>query len=360
MPLERRNVMTKSALVASAKDDPSALAMIQSIDEVRAMIPSADLQEVLQIRDQAEAVRAWTSRHKRYQDASTKLSDVSLRATRRAGELLIDMERNRGAATKRCDNVSQRQPTLDELGIERQQSSRWQRIAGIPEKDFEDYIAAHLNKNEPVRFSEALRLAKVTKKKAKRELREQSDDLEAPCITSDLSTLSGYQTIYADPPWQYGNQGTRAATDDHYKTMTVEQICALPIGNIAADEALLWLWTTSGFLRDSFAVIDAWGFTYKACWVWVKPQMGLGNYGRISTEFLMVANRGGLIPDAKGDKNYITAKRGKHSSKPDEFRTVIERISPGPRIELFAREARPGWTAWGNEIERQKFLEAAK
>lgn len=343
-----------SQLAKADKADPSALAMIQSLDEVRAMIPSADLQEVLQIRDQAEAVRGWTEKHKRYQTASTKLSAVSLEASRRAGEHLSKAVKAGNPQLSSSATIS-----LSELGITRDQSSRWQRIASIPEAEFTRYVEEHIEQNEPCRIKEALRIAKVNAKKKKRKAREEAGELDAPCIPSDLSTLSGYQTIYADPPWQYGNQGTRAATDDHYKTMTVAQICALPISTVASDEALLWLWTTSGFLRESFDVIEAWGFTYKACWVWVKPQMGLGNYGRISTEFLMVGSRGGLIPDAKGDKNYLVAKRGKHSSKPDEFRTIVERISPSPRIELFAREARPGWTAWGNEIDRQKFLEAA-
>ena len=165
-----------------------------------------------------------------------------------------------------------------------------------------------------------------------------------------------FSCIYADPPWRYGNQGTRAATDNHYPTMTPADIGALsiadrPIANIAAENAHLHLWTTNAFLFDARAVMEAWGFEYKSCLVWVKPQMGIGNYWRVSHEFMLFGIRGRLPFENRGQMSWVKADRGGHSRKPGIVREMIEKVSPVPRIELFARERTPSWVVWGNQIE---------
>lgn len=170
-----------------------------------------------------------------------------------------------------------------------------------------------------------------------------------------------FATFYADPPWQYDNQATRAATDNHYPTMAIADICSLPVGQLAADKALLFLWTTNGFLEAALTqVIPAWGFTFKSSMVWVKPQMGIGNYVRNAHEFLLIANRGGLIPNGKSQISWVEADRTRHSAKPDAFRHVVESIAPGPRLEMFAREAMPGWHAWGNQVSKSQLLDFAE
>jgi N6-adenosine-specific RNA methylase IME4 len=201
----------------------------------------------------------------------------------------------------------------------------------------------------------------VTQKK-RRESLVVSPDQKTPacCTVDDLAEVARgrtrFATIYADPPWKYGNQSSRAATDDHYGTMTVEEICALPVEQLASDAALLWLWTTNGFLVEALTrVIPAWGFEFKSVLVWCKPQMGTGNYVRVSHEFLLIASRGGLRPDGKNQTSWLVSERERHSAKPNAFREIVEHISPGPRIELFARETRPRWTVWGNEIPRNAF-----
>jgi N6-adenosine-specific RNA methylase IME4 len=179
------------------------------------------------------------------------------------------------------------------------------------------------------------------------------------CDISDLQAIinSGqtFNTVYADPPWNYGNQATRASTGNHYQTMTPESIAGLPIPNIAADNAHLHLWTTNGFLFEAKSIMEAWGFTYKSCMVWVKPQMGIGNYWRVSHEFLLFGLRGKSPFLNRGFKSWIEAKRSKHSKKPEVFRQAIEKVSPGPYIELFGRNTVPGWTVWGNEIKKNLF-----
>lgn len=172
--------------------------------------------------------------------------------------------------------------------------------------------------------------------------------------TADLQTLIDrgrkYACIYADPPWQYGNQGTRAATDNHYPTMTTEDIARLPIDQLVDENAHLHLWTTNAFLFESQMIMESWGFEYKSVLVWVKPQMGIGNYWRVSHEFLLLGVRGSAPFLDRSCMSWVSAERGRHSSKPDAVRKMIERVSPGPRLELFARIHAQGWSAWGNEI----------
>lgn len=158
-----------------------------------------------------------------------------------------------------------------------------------------------------------------------------------------------FACIYADPAWRYSNQGSRGATDNHYQTMTVDEICALPVKSIAADSAHLHLWTTNAFLFEAQRVMEAWGFVYKSCFVWVKPQMGVGNYWRVSHEFMLLGIRGSAPFAAHDEPSWRMLKRHRHSTKPDRIRQIIEKVSPGPRIELFARDSYPGWSAWGNQ-----------
>lgn len=172
-----------------------------------------------------------------------------------------------------------------------------------------------------------------------------------------------YGTILADPPWAYDNTSTRGAAEDHYGTMTIEELCDLPIARQhAADQSHLYLWTTAGHLPEAFKVIEAWGFEYKTYLVWIKPQMGMGNYFRISTELILFGTRGGLRTTQRNIMNYFTAKRGKHSAKPQILQDIITKTSPGPYLEMFTRcyaeqmltgchcsKCRLGWETWGNQ-----------
>lgn len=165
-----------------------------------------------------------------------------------------------------------------------------------------------------------------------------------------------FGSFYADPPWRYDNQGTRASTDNHYETMTVAEICALPVKELAAPDAHLHLWTTNAFLFDCPRVFEAWGFEYRSSFIWCKPQLGIGNYWRNSHEFLLTAIRG----DAKrfndhNLKSWLECDRGKHSAKPEQVPEFIERASPGPYFEMFGRDGRDNWTVWGDQFSQSLF-----
>lgn len=173
-----------------------------------------------------------------------------------------------------------------------------------------------------------------------------------------------FSTFVADPPWDYGNKSTRGSTAKHYGTMTIEELCALDVvPKHSAERAHLYLWTTAGHLPEAFKVMEAWGFTYKTYLVWVKPQMGMGNYFRVSTELVLFGVRGDMRTQRRDVKNYFEVKRGKHSMKPPMFHDLVASCSPGPYMELFSRcdaeqtleglchcsKCRLGWTVWGNQ-----------
>lgn len=174
-----------------------------------------------------------------------------------------------------------------------------------------------------------------------------------------------FSTIVADPPWRYGNTSTRGAAEDHYETMSIEELCELNIARErAADRAHLYLWTTAGHLPDAFKVMDAWGFTYKTYLVWAKPQMGMGNYFRVSTELVLFGIKGDMRTQHQGLMNWFQAKRGKHSAKPEHFYDeLVLKASPGPYLEMFNRcyademldgtcrcsGCRHGWSVWGDQ-----------
>lgn len=174
-------------------------------------------------------------------------------------------------------------------------------------------------------------------------------------LVDDLQKFiaTGYRvgTIYADPPWLYDNQVTRSAASSQYYGMTFTELCDLPVGDLAWADAHLHVWTTNGFLRECLDLIEAWGFEFKSTFVWVKPDPGIGNYWRNSHEFLLTAVRGDATRFADHNlRSWFECKRGRHSGKPEQVRDFIERASPKPWIELFARHPAPNWLSWGHEI----------
>jgi N6-adenosine-specific RNA methylase IME4 len=164
-----------------------------------------------------------------------------------------------------------------------------------------------------------------------------------------------YDIVVADPPWQYDNSGFAQSAAAHYPTLTTDAISALPTTDLTfpkfADPCVLFLWATSPLLPAAHAVLDAWGFGYKACMVWVKDRApGVGWWLDTRHELILIGVRGSGRPLEKVD-SVISAPVDGHSHKPAEAYAAIDRMWPGlRRVECFAREARPGWDRWGNEV----------
>lgn len=168
-----------------------------------------------------------------------------------------------------------------------------------------------------------------------------------------------YKVIYADPPWSYYNKRTRAAADKHYSTMSVADIAAIPVEQIADDDCVLFMWATFPMIQEAMDVIRAWGFTYKTiAFCWVKQNKsghglfwGLGNWTRSNAEVCLLAIKGKPKRICGGVHSVILSPVQRHSQKPAEARgRIVELLGDIPRIELFARERTPGWDVWGNEV----------
>ena len=199
---------------------------------------------------------------------------------------------------------------------------------------------------------EAAKQIRSQKAEARREERVQKIAAMAE-PSPKLSTSRRYPVIYADPPWRYEHaESVSREIENHYPTMSLDDICALPVPDLATDAAVLFLWATSPKLAEAMRVVEAWGFTYRTCAVWSKPQIGMGYYFRQQHELLLVATRGDMPapPPAARVGSVVTADRGRHSAKPAEFAEIIERMYPAlPKVELFCRSPRDGWAVWGNQ-----------
>lgn len=185
-----------------------------------------------------------------------------------------------------------------------------------------------------------------------RELREEIRRDKIEESYAEMPT-GKYRIVYADPPWEYGNSMPSYFTEqaDHYQLMSLDEICSLNIRNITEENAVLFLWVTSPILRDSFRVVDAWGFNYKTSFIWDKVKHNMGHYNSVRHEILLVCTKGSCTPDnIKLFDSVQTVERTEHSVKPEIFRNIIDTLyTNGRRIELFARSKAEGWDVFGNE-----------
>lgn len=196
-----------------------------------------------------------------------------------------------------------------------------------------------------------LRAEKQGEKKERREQREADLGKMQRALPDEK-----FGVIYADPEWRFEvysrESGMDRAADNHYPTSETDKICTRPVGSIAADDCVLFLWATVPMLRDALRVMAAWGFEYKSHAVWMKDRIGTGYWFRNQHELLLVGTKGDIPAPAQGTQlpSVFGGKVGRHSEKPACVYTMIETYFPSlPKVELNARRGRPGWKSWGNE-----------
>lgn len=174
-----------------------------------------------------------------------------------------------------------------------------------------------------------------------------------------------FATILADPPWRFANRTGKMAPEhkrlSRYETMTVEEICALPVAQVTGDRAHLYLWVPNALMPEGLRVMEAWGFTYKSNLIWHKVRKdggpdgrGVGFYFRNVTEMILFGVRGKNIrtlAPGRRQVNFLATRKQEHSRKPDEQYGIIESCSEGPYLEMFARGRRDGWTSWGAQAD---------
>jgi len=367
---------------------PSPLAKLSAA--IQALADAKTLDQVKHIMDVAEAARTYARAAKLGLEAANHAAEVKLRAERKAGELLRQLERASAGrpqiAAKFSGNSSQAvtnfqktslrstphpaqpensfqpstsaqgrtsseyQEVLAENDINRMTASRWMAVATVPDEAFEELIAETVNAGDR-ELTSALALRKAQELKRGQHAASMAAAPELP--------TGRYRVIYADPPWKYNNSGVITANDAygraarHYPTMSLPELMAMgeTVRNMADDDAVLFFWVTSPFLADCFDVIRSWGFQYKTSFVWDKIAHNFGHYNSVRHEFLLVCTRGSCTPDTPTlYDSVVSIQRTEHSVKPDEFRRMIDDLYPhGRRIELFARCTADGWEAWGNQ-----------
>lgn len=276
-------------------------------------------------------------------DETRKSAEQSLRAQRWAGELLIEAGFGGHGGDRRSTNAM----LLERFSVTPMQSSRYRLLASLGDDAFEAYLDDCKQRKEEITQAGALKLAK--RLRAGQLCTVHSSPTE---LVTDLDALAGQQfaCILADPPWRFDNSASRSAAADEYPTMDLAALAAMPVAVLASDNAHLHLWACNAMLPEALDLMRAWGFTYKGNLVWTKPQIGVGNYWRNRHELLLLGVRGKLAFANHAIGSVHEFPRGRHSEKPEGIRELIERVSPGPRLELFGRRISEGWTTFGNEL----------
>lgn len=324
-------------------------AAISAIAEAKAV------DEILSIRDTADAMRA-AARVANNKQAEIDMAEIRFRAERRVGEMMKAQKETFGLAQGRRSDLGPKPTqvaTLAEAGIDKHLADRARKLAAIPAGEFtsilDDWRERVADENERVTVN-------LLKAGEKRMSRDEKEAALAEKIRAGIDALGQGQfgVILADPPWRFEpysrDTGMDRAADNHYPTMEVEDIAALQVP--AADDCVLFLWATAPMIREALDTMAAWGFEYKSQLVWVKDRIGTGYWARNKHELLLIGTRGSVPAPAPGTQpeSAIIAPVSRHSEKPEEFYQVIETMFPNlPKIEMFSRQPRSGWHAWGAE-----------
>lgn len=341
----------------------------------RAVAEARTVDEVKDLRDKADAMRVYARQAKNRQ-LEIDAAEIRVRAERRLGEMISEQKRtiglNRGLAGSVSGSdrepVKDDRPTLSSIGINKKLSSRAQKLAEYDGNAFERLVARWREHQE----READRITLKAFRESEYEEAQSASDTEREegCSVADLQTLISagkkFGVIYADPPWEfrvYSGKGKQRSADRHYPTQSLDFIKQLPIAELAAENCALLMWAVMPELPGALDVIRAWGFEYKTVgFTWVKQNRsghglftGMGYWTRANAELCMLATRGSPKRQAMDVPQVVMSPVSEHSKKPDEVQVRIERLLPGPYLELFARRTTPGWTVWGNDITRNLF-----
>lgn len=305
------------------------------------------IDDVKDIRDRAEAARQYAKAAGYSRDITNMCAEIKLRAERKAGLLLAEMPKNPGA--RNLGGIKEippeLPPKLDDLGISKLQSSRWQQTASVPDEVFEDYITAVKNDDSGTQD-----LITVTGLRQHAARQRQPEPVPEPVPLPD----GKFSCIVSDPPWpmqkiERTERPAQGVTLD-YPVMSLEDIAALPVADLAADDCHLYLWVTHKFLPAGLDLLEQWDFRYQCVMTWRK-NVGITPFSWMyDTEHVIFARRGNLPLDRLGLRLSFEAPVAGHSVKPDVFYERVIAASPGPRLEMFSRRKRDGFTAWGNEV----------
>lgn len=321
-------------------DGNTALAEISKAQQ--ALERANDIHEILDLRDKFMAAQLFANAQG-FREAAQEAKIYQLKAERKAGAWLavnVNHEGNKFGA-----DFQDGSPLPD--GIDYKESHRWQLEASLPEEKFNEWVDDSLATGREITARAIQFLA----------LDHRNKEMAAELRTDPIEPPAGkYATIVIDPPWPMEKLEREARPNQFafdYPVMSLDDIYNFDVpGSIAMDDCHLFLWTTQKFLPRAFDILGGWSFRYVFTMVWHKPG-GFQPYNlpQYNCEFVVYARRGAPeFTDTKAFSTCFNADRNGHSVKPDEFYRLVERVCPGPRIEIFARQVRAGFDAWGNEV----------
>lgn len=333
----------------------------------KAIAACVAVDEAKEIKDKALALQVYAYQSRDGELAAGATALVR-RAIRRIGEIIVELREagrlqkgGQAGGKKSLDgirkNPTNAPPSLADQGVDKRLAHEARKAAAMSEAAFEADTAERM---ETARI-QALKgdRATISKIRAKKhvEVLAKRTQREAE-LAARIKALPDrrYGVILADPEWRFETRSVKGKTltsaENHYPTSDLEVIKARPVGSIAADDSMLFLWATVPMLAQALEVLEAWGFQYVSSFVWVKDRTGTGYWIRNRHEVLLIGRRGRIMPPAPGrqPESVIEAPRGRHSEKPAIVYEIIERMFPNlPKIELNARRARDGWDRWGLE-----------
>ena len=304
----------------------------------QAVVECHDIDEISNIRNQAEAYRYALRQAKESPEVIRKAEEIKLRAERRAGELLKETDFQQGSRGYGKKVESHPVTPLSELGVTKNQSSNWQKIANIPEEKFENYIEVQ----KELSTNGALKIAKQILRE------EEINKIKGKIENKELVAPDGlFDVIVIDPPWNYGGNynpdGRRVSSP--YPEMALDELKELAIPS--SDDCVLWLWTTHKFIWDAKFLLEHWGFDYKAILTWDKDKMGMGSWLRMQCEFCLMGVKGKPTLLRNDVRDIINEPRRQNSRKPESFYNMAETLTIGRKLDYFSREPREGWEVYG-------------
>ncbi len=342
---------------------------LANLDKARHMLAaSRTLPEVKRIRDIAEAAKAYAKAARLGRESQNYAAEISLLASCKAGEILSQLEKSKGGDAKHAAasvaGASEYARTLEETQTPECTARYWQKLAEIPEDERTAYVAEIKANGGEITAAGVLKPFQ----KARRQKEQES---KRAAITNDNTfkppESQQYTVLLADCPWRYDFAETdNRKIENHYGTLSVEEICNFQVefegglkrkvSEVAAPDAVLFLWATAPKLREALQVMAAWGFEYKTNAVWDKEKIGMGYWFRGQHEHLLVGTRGKISPPEAANRapSIIRAPRAQHSTKPTKIYEIIEAMYPiAARAEIFAGNEREGWVSFGNQIRNK-------
>ncbi len=326
---QEASIETKSlALLSQAHH---AIAEARSLDELKG------------IRDKAEAARKYAQAAGLGLEIQNYAAEVKLRAERRAGSLLAKLKLHGG---DRREETSNDRLTLEDVGVTKDQSSRWQLTAAVPEKEFDRYVSRTREESGEVTTAGLIRIANELRAKQKK--RQKGAEAEAidnctvvPSLDELLAAGNKFACVYVDPPWTGGEDNL------HF----VNALNELHVELLVEDNAHLHMWASDDSLFAAKQAIENWGFEFKGCLLCLNSNGRPGNYWVEAHEYLLLGVRGGLPLMERKLNSWMRSDRDQAGIPSSRVRKLIERVSPGPYLDLFGRQRASGWTIYSTLLE---------